>query len=393
MNYHNSMDRLAAIVSMMMMASIDRPENVVGTPLLKKNPSVKEISRVLDVPVDVIRSDLEEILKNPQMSQYIYCYDSFEQKKKEWEQEVAYNVESCGQGEDKEEDKAIYRYSAKEILDTGKFTDDTIVTLYPDILDNMERKGQSEQYVFFVSEWESVLLSYVFRKLTGRTEEICNQGALTDAVLIKENVLTSLGGMDEGKRQVIQQAMEFGKKISFCYTDRNHHMEQKVIDPRILHYNLANGHMYCLTVNDRGKAMAYRMDRMRQIKMLDQNQSELGKNEQLVHQLKYLWGTDMTDLGKPPVHVKIRINTNTHNILNKIKADVERRESKNIYPDGDYSYYEDDIIGMNAFRSWLYQYGSSVVVLEPKELAQEVYRSAQRRLKNYKEKKFTPYTG
>ena len=60
MNYHNSMDRLAAIVSMMMMASIDRPENVVGTPLLKKNPSVKEISRVLDVPVDVIRSDLEE---------------------------------------------------------------------------------------------------------------------------------------------------------------------------------------------------------------------------------------------------------------------------------------------------------------------------------------------
>ena len=158
-------------------------------------------------------------------------------------------------------------------------------------------------------------------------------------------------------------------------------------------YNLANGHMYCLTVNDRGKAMAYRMDRMRQIKMLDQNQSELGKNEQLVHQLKYLWGTDMADLGKPPVHVKIRINTNTHNILNKIKADVERRESKNIYPDGDYSYYEDDIIGMNAFRSWLYQYGSSVVVLEPKELAQEVYRSAQRRLKNYKEKKFTPYTG
>ena len=122
---------------------------------------------------------------------------------------------------------------AKELLDAGKFTDDTIVVMDPKSLNGLKRCKENEQYIFFTTEGESVLLSYLFQQLTGHTEIVHDQGALTDAVFIKENALTPIVRFDEKKRQAIQTAIEFNKMISFDYTDRNRCKEQMVIGPQI----------------------------------------------------------------------------------------------------------------------------------------------------------------
>ena len=47
------------------------------------------------------------------------------------------------------------------------------------------------------------------------------------------------------------------------------------------------------------------------------------------------------------------------------------------------AYYEDDVCGMGSFKRWLLGYGASVMVLEPYELAEDIYRILQRRLERY----------
>lgn len=398
MNYHNSMDRLAAIIAIMIVSSNYYPGNFVDTQVL--NPSVKEISNTLGIPASVIRKDMEVLIKNPQLKPYLWCYKSSSEKEKERKniiseakREAAF---SSGSRKEQAQETAIEEiadksYLAKEFFDEGKFTDDTIVVMDPEGLGGLKKCKENEQYIFFTTERESVLLSYLFQQLTGNVEIVCNQDVLTDAVFIKENALSPIVRFDEKKRQEIQAAIEFNKMITFHYTDRNYHEKQKTISPRLLYHNLSNGHMYCITGNNWHSISAYRLDRMNRIEILSVDQSVSEEREQIFKQFDYLWGMDLTDIDKPPVHVKIRIDANTHNILNKIRADVDRRIHKKFYAEGSYYYYEDDIIGLNDFRSWLYQYGSSLVVLEPKELAQKVYRSAKRRLRNYQEKRFTLY--
>ena len=81
MNYHNSMDRLSAIIAIMIVSSNYYPGNFVDTRVL--NPSVKEISKALGLPASVIRKDMEVLIKNPQLKPYLWCYKSSSEKEKE----------------------------------------------------------------------------------------------------------------------------------------------------------------------------------------------------------------------------------------------------------------------------------------------------------------------
>ncbi|MFV0362842.1 MAG: WYL domain-containing protein, partial [Suipraeoptans sp.] len=99
---------------------------------------------------------------------------------------------------------------------------------------------------------------------------------------------------------------------------------------------------------------------------------------------KYFWGTEYKDHGNP-IHVKLRIANETSNILEKIKQDTALRfQTSSLYQDGEFYYYEDDILGMQDFRRWLRSYGASIAVLEPNELIEEIVSSANLALAYYK---------
>ena len=83
------------------------------------------------------------------------------------------------------------------------------------------------------------------------------------------------------------------------------------------------------------------------------------------------------DLSLQPMTVKVLIKENTQNILAKIKADTAYRKFAHIQKAGEGSWiYTDKVIGEAGFRRWLRGFGSSVVVLEPEELARAMKKSA-----------------
>jgi len=98
-----------------------------------------------------------------------------------------------------------------------------------------------------------------------------------------------------------------------------------------------------------------------------------------------MWGFDPDTLDEvadeaAPTHIKLKIFADNPLIIDKIKADTASRcdgaltgplqDTTNMY------YYEDDVLGMTSFKTWVKQFGSSVIVLEPKSLAYEIYKEA-----------------
>lgn len=87
-----------------------------------------------------------------------------------------------------------------------------------------------------------------------------------------------------------------------------------------------------------------------------------------------------------PVHVKIRF-LNEGNVVRKATRDLTSRTcgTITILPEDGSLIYEDDVVGMGSFKSFLYGYGSSAIVLEPEALRNEIIESARTRLTYYHE--------
>ena len=99
-----------------------------------------------------------------------------------------------------------------------------------------------------------------------------------------------------------------------------------------------------------------------------------------------IWSFDKKTLDSvinvEPTHIKLMILEDNADIIERVKMDTYGRtraklsgpfQSKddsttNIY------YYVDDVLGLEAFKKWIRKFGSSMIVLEPKELAYDIYR-------------------
>ncbi len=94
-----------------------------------------------------------------------------------------------------------------------------------------------------------------------------------------------------------------------------------------------------------------------------------------------VWGLET---GRSPVHVKIKIYDEA-GVPERIRRDLGGRSKETLKKYDGYYIYEDDIVGVNKFRSWIRSYGSSVVVLEPQEIRDKVLESVKEQLKMYAE--------
>jgi hypothetical protein len=91
-----------------------------------------------------------------------------------------------------------------------------------------------------------------------------------------------------------------------------------------------------------------------------------------------VWGMEQGE-GK---RVKIKF-MNTGNVIYKVKRDLECRKNKKITEYPEHMIYEDMVIGINSFKSWLRTYGGAAIVLEPEELRRDMIDSAKRCLEYY----------
>lgn len=207
--------------------------------------------------------------------------------------------------------------------------------------------------------------------------------------VIKDSPLMAPPDVEE-RKQVIESAIEKGVCIQFRYPiPGESRTEQLTVAPRMVLHNMTDELYYCVTFTDDGQMVAFRLDRMRySVRLLSEKKvSEIDPADPRFKRLEHIWGSDFAN-EEDPIHVKIRITKNTPNILRKIKADISGRKHARLYQRGDYWYYEDDIIGQSSFRSWLMLFGSSVKVMEPQSMAEQIKLSSMHRLQNYKEGRF-----
>lgn len=196
------------------------------------------------------------------------------------------------------------------------------------------------------------------------------------------------------RKAVIEEAIEAGLCIEFRYPSMTGNRTESVkAAPRMILHNTTDDLFYCITFDEQGAILAFRLDRMRfSVKILEGVPlPPIPRDDPRFLRLQYVWGSDIAN-EEEPVHVRIRISPDTPNILRKIRADVSGRAHAKLYEEGRFWIYEDDIIGESSFRSWLMLFGSSVKVLEPRRMADQILLSSKQRLNNYLENRFCDYT-
>jgi len=156
------------------------------------------------------------------------------------------------------------------------------------------------------------------------------------------------------------------------------------IAPYMLFHNTTDDLYYCITFDEKGRIMSYRLDRiLYDVHPVSGRHFEQDRSREL-DRLTYVWGAAFHN-DEEPVHVKLEIYANTANIVGKIRNDVRDRVRGRLRQEGETWIYEDEVIGLKSFKAWVMTYGSSVKILEPPALMEEIRESSRRRLLNYED--------
>ncbi|WP_196229317.1 helix-turn-helix transcriptional regulator [Butyrivibrio fibrisolvens] len=179
----------------------------------------------------------------------------------------------------------------------------------------------------------------------------------------------------------IQVAIDSHSAISFNYKTKGGKIENHTGFPVNITTNVIDNWIYFELANE---TSIYRLDRVTgYVKSINSDESFPKLKEKIYN--KYIWGSSFKENDKP-VHVKLVISDTRSTLIQKIKNDIRHR--KGIYSfkkiDSLY-YYEDDIIGMPEFRRWLRSYGSSIQVIEPSYIRNEITEAAYKTLSYYQE--------
>ncbi len=180
------------------------------------------------------------------------------------------------------------------------------------------------------------------------------------------------------KQDQVQNAIFRGVRIKFKYKSPKFDLKDIVCSPVAVIQNLTTHVLYIKDTENN----YYRIDRIKSKIATTEEPSHIEKYSPSPYQ-KYFWGNEYQEHGEP-VHVKLQIKADTTNIIEKIKNDTAlRSETGKLYKKGDYYYYEDDILGTPDFRRWLRSYGSSITVLEPQAVVDEITEGARKTLYYY----------
>ena len=94
-----------------------------------------------------------------------------------------------------------------------------------------------------------------------------------------------------------------------------------------------------------------------------------------------VWGCNFSAVSDPKnlFHVKVRF-FNVANVFNKVRKELSCRTNGQLYEKDGFLYYEDDVYGIDKFRSWIFSYGRAAIVLEPEALRTQIITSLKYRL-------------
>lgn len=257
------------------------------------------------------------------------------------------------------------------------------IRLYPpDVAESLTRT--ESRYDDVVLELDSDLPVRHSLLFLNKMEQSLLKDNNSGRLLIKDS---SLPVSDSVRRHLdrIEEAVRKRCYVRFMYRSPViGHNEYIEIAPLRLFLNTTDGLFYCISINGDEKMLTYRLDRILFDVHLVKSRRFEDLHEKTLEKLDYVWGAAFEN-DSPPVHVKVEIYAATPNILGKIRAETRSRRYASIRKEGDHYIYEDEVIGLPSFRSWILSYGSSVKVIEPASLAERILSSSRIRLLNYED--------
>ena len=184
----------------------------------------------------------------------------------------------------------------------------------------------------------------------------------------------------------IEKAINLGAQIKFDYQG----MSGLYLIPHLIMRDINTSQLYVIQIPDKEDYLddiepeIFALSDIDLAEIMSPQESDISPEALSLMQSCWSFEPEYLDniMKESPRHVRLKIFEDNADIITKIKADTSCRIKGCLsgpFLDGDdpntnIYYYEDDIVGMEAFKKWTLQFGKSMVVLEPKELAIEIYR-------------------
>ena len=222
---------------------------------------------------------------------------------------------------------------------------------------------------------------------------------------IKESYYSLRNSDITAKVSKILDAMDKKRDIQISYrTSSQGKIEWLQITPLRLLYD-ATRNMYAVATIIQNEVAVFHLHNIGKITLAPSSTRLAIQEQSALDKAPHVWGMDFSS----DYHwVKIKI-LKSNQVIDKIRRDLSYREvdffdSKKpvekleklhnytlgqtipngiIYEENDNYYYEDIVWGMSAFTSWVLSYGSSMIVLAPSELRQQILEDVKKREKYY----------
>lgn len=147
-------------------------------------------------------------------------------------------------------------------------------------------------------------------------------------------------------------------------------------------YDATDNLYYVLSVGKKKSDIrSYRIDRIMHLDLENKVDDYYPDLSFLMQIAPNVWGCNFSAVSDPKnlFHVKVRFSK-VGNVFSKVKKDLSCRTNGQLYEKNDFLYYEDDVYGIDKFRSWIFSYGRAVTVLEPEILRRQIIDSLEARL-------------
>ncbi len=324
--------------------------------------SINELSELLGIDKYIIREDILSIASFPKKRSAVSAY----------EDEECYddmiNVYSSGKTDLGTEfndmlseiEKAKGLEKLRTVIHTGKYDDVGLCVNF------FQSENNEDNYRIVMTKDEYTVLKDFLER-----HDYFKLGGPDGNFQVKNNYAVSKEEYNLIKK--ISDYIDSAEKISFNYkSKKNDIVSSCVIEATFIEHNADTGFIYIISSNN----FKYRLDRIDKVS-IKPTDSDI---------------TETSVCNAPdPIHIKVKIKKYKRNdIYPKIIHDLSGMNTGDSYDAAnhiksfdDYYIYEDDVYDKGKIKSWIYSYGSAMVVLEPEDLRKEIIESYMKRKDYY----------
>ena len=173
--------------------------------------------------------------------------------------------------------------------------------------------------------------------------------------------------------QIIDEAIKKKKSLSMNYKNSIGEILKITFQPLKISYDESEN-LYCVLSVSENKIQVHRLDRILDLRP-GTEKVDAGDSSIIDSIAPQVWGNCFSE---QPEHIKVKFY-NEANVWEKVKRDLACRTKGKLYEKDGYLYYEDTVYGISKFRPWIYGFGSSAIVQEPKSLREHIIKSLKER--------------